>query len=51
MDMALDFRLQLEKSGYKLKTNSQKKKYYEGYEYDVIILTEFNYLIIVIVEK
>jgi len=51
MDMALDFRMQLEKSGYKLKINSENKKYYESYQYDVVILTEFNYLIIIIVEK
>lgn len=51
MDMALDFRLELERSGYKLKINSDKKKVYEGKEYKVVILKEFNYLIIVIIEK
>ncbi len=51
MDMALDFRLQLESSGYKLKINSNTKKMYESSQYKVYILTEFNYLIIVIVEK
>lgn len=51
MDMALDFRLELERSGYKLVINSDKKKVYEGDEYKVVILKEFNYLIIVIIDK
>lgn len=51
MDMALDFRLELERSGYQLKINSDKKKIYEGKEYKVVLLKEFNYLIIVIINK
>lgn len=51
MDMALDFRLELERSGYQLKINSDKKKIYEGKEYKVVILKEFNYLIIIIINK
>ena len=51
MDMALDFRLELERSGYRLLIDSEKKKIYEGDEYKVVILKEFNYLIIVIIEK
>lgn len=51
MDMALDFRMELERSGYKLVIDSDKKKIYEGDEYKVVLLKEFNYLIIVIIEK
>ncbi len=51
MDMALDFRLELERVGYDLTINSNHKKVYEGNQYKVVILTEFNYLIIVIIEK
>lgn len=51
MDMALDFRLELERSGYQLTINSNRKKVYDGTQYKVVILTEFNYLIIVIIEK
>ncbi len=51
MDMALDFRNELERSGYKVVLDGENKKVYEGIQYRVVLLKEFNYLIVVIMEK
>lgn len=50
MQLSLGFREQLIKDGYKEKLSSSKKYIYENDEYQVIIMSEFDYLIVVMVK-
>jgi hypothetical protein len=49
MELSSPFRSELIKQGYKEIVNSDKKMIYESNDYKVIIMDEFNYLIIVMV--
>lgn len=51
LQLAANFRENLENSGYKIVVNNTSKIIYENDDYQVIIMDEFDYLIIVMVKK
>ena len=50
MQLSTSFKAQLEKDGYKNTLNTNEKSIYQNKEYKVIIMDEFDYLIIVMVK-
>ena len=51
MQLAADFKEQLVKDGYEEILNTTSKSIYNNKDYQVIIMDEFDYLIIVMVKK
>ena len=50
LKLAYNFKEQLVKSGFKLTTNTKSKLVYENKEYKVILMDQFDYLIVVMVK-
>ncbi len=50
MNLALEFKEQLEKDGYKKVTDNTTKTIYKNKKYQIVIMDEFDYLIIVMVK-
>ena len=50
MQLSVNFKEQLIKDGYKVITDNTSKSIYQNNKYQVIIMDEFDYLIIVMVK-